>query len=71
MGKQQRIFLCKGEQVAIIKSNTHTYNVRAVKSGIISEVYKSLVISWFPDTKTKRPVAPKKKNINPQTNLEL
>lgn len=70
---ERRIFLCKKEQVYIIKSYTHTYAVHFMKSGKDMEVHKSLVKTWYPDrTKKRRPV-PKQlpKKTNSQTSLDL
>jgi hypothetical protein len=71
---ERRIFLCKKEQVYIIKSYTHTYVVHFMKSGKDMEVHKSLVKSWYPDRKKKRPVPkaePKKIKTNSQTSLDI
>ena len=68
---KQRIFLVDGKQVAIIKSNEHTYNVRFVKSGLFQEVYKKYVISWHPDkNKSKTKTKPATK-VDPQTKINF
>jgi hypothetical protein len=68
---RDRIFLVKGEQVAIIKSNPHTYNVRFVKSGKFMEVYKHFVISWYPDKSKRKPLPATKPKTNNQSSLDL
>jgi hypothetical protein len=69
MSSQQRarIYLVHGKQVAIIKSNRYTYNVRFVKSGKFREIYKHLVIRWEP--KPKKTI--KVKKIKSQTKLDF
>jgi hypothetical protein len=67
--EKHRIFLVDGKQVAIIKSNEHTYNVRFIKSGKFLEVYKKYVISWYPKAKPQKKTPPKK--TNPQTSLDF
>jgi len=69
--KPTRIYLVDGKRVAIIKSNTHTYNVRFVKSGIFMEVYKKYVISWFPKPTKKSSTPIPKKPKNSQTSLDF
>ena len=66
-----RIYLVHGKQVAIIKSNTYTYNVRFIKSGKFREIYKHLVIKWYPKTKKVTKKTPKQKPVNSQTTLDL
>lgn len=50
-----RLHLVDGKRVAIITSNTHTYNVRFIKSGKFMEIHKSFVktINYIP--KPKKP----------------
>jgi hypothetical protein len=68
--KKHRIFLVDGKQVAIIKSNEHTYNVRFVKSGKFMEIYKKYVVSWWvPANKPSKPKPPKPQD--PQTELDF
>ena len=65
---KERIHLVDGKQIAIIKSNTHTYNVRFVKSGKFQEIYKKYVVTWYP--KNKKP-KPKLKKIDPQLKFKI
>lgn len=65
---KDRIFLVDGKRVAIIKANTHTYNVRFVKSGKFMEIAKKYVISWTPSDKEK---PTKESKPNSQTRLDI
>lgn len=70
---KRRIFLCKGEQCYIIKSNVHTYNIHLMKANKDMEVHKSLVKTWHPNPQKKRSSTPKTKTKKPnsQTSLDL
>lgn len=63
---KHRIFLVDRKQVAIIKSNEHTYNVRFVKSGKFMEIYKKYVKSYYP-----KPKSAKQKPTDQQQKLNL
>ena len=41
-----KVFLVSGKAVKILRSYTHTYRVRFIKSGKEMEVHKKYVISW-------------------------
>lgn len=51
-----KIFLVDNKRVAIIKSNTHTYNIRFVKSGKFMEVHKKYVVSYTPKPSSSKPI---------------
>lgn len=56
-----KLNLVDGKRVAIITSNTHTYNVRFIKSGKFMEIHKSYVKTVYV---TPKPI---KKNTPPKS----
>lgn len=65
-----KLNLVDGKRVAIIKSNTHTYNIRYIKSGKFAEVYKRFVKTIYVDSKSKKKSKPKPNN-NGQLNINF